>query len=396
MEVYLDNSATTRQYDEVTDKMALVMKEAYGNPSSLHRKGLDAEKHIKESRKDLACMIGADSNEIFFTSCGTESDNTVLFGTAQAKRRSGKRIITTKIEHPAILEPAKKLEEMGFEIVYLDVDKNCQINLKQLRDSLTEDTMLISVMAVNNETGAILPIKEIAQIKDEFNQRNGSKVWLHTDAVQALGKIDCNVKGAFKGVDFISASAHKIHGPKGMGFIYARKGLNIKPLILGGGQESHFRSGTENVPGIVGFGLAGKLAQENFEKRIRNMSMAREYLLKGITSQLDDVLINTPQENSCPSVVNMSFLGTRGEVILHSLEQEGIYVSTGSACSSNKNKKGSHVLEAMGLSFDEIEGAIRFSFSEFNTIQEMDYTIDKVVKAVTRFRKLGDFTRRKR
>ena len=392
MEVYLDNSATTKQYDQVTEKMCQAMKENFGNPSSLHRMGLNAEKLVKEAREQLGSMIGAKKEQVFFTSCGTESNNTVLFGTAEAKKRQCRKIITTKIEHPAILEPASRLEQMGFQVEYLDVDKNCQVDLEQLKNALSEDTMLISVMTVNNETGAGQPIDEIAKIKDEFNDKHGAKVWLHTDAVQALGKVDCNINGNFRGVDLISGSAHKIHGPKGMGLLYIRKGLNLKPYLLGGGQESHFRSGTENVPGIVGFGLASKMAMENFDQRVDNMARCRQYLLDGIKTNLSDILINSPEDDrACPSVLNVSFLGTRGEVILHTLEQDGIYVSTGSACSSNKNAKGSHVLNAMGLSFKEIEGAIRFSFSEFNTINEMDYCLEKITNAVNRFRKLGAF-----
>lgn len=392
MEVYLDNSATTRQYDQVTKAMINAMEDTYGNPSSLHRMGLGAEKLVKEARKNIADLIGSSTGETFFTSCGTESDNTALFGTAEAKKRNGKKIITTKVEHPAILEPLAKLEKMGFEVEYLDVDRNCQIDLDHLKNALTDDTMLISVMAVNNETGSILPIKEIGKIKEEYNKAHGTNIWLHTDAVQALGKIDCNLERNFKGVDILSGSGHKIHGPKGMGLLYFKKGLNLKPFILGGGQEAHFRSGTENVPGIVGFGLAAKIAREGFSQRTENMAKCRQYLLDGLKDGLNDIKVNSPQdEKACPSVLNVSFMGTRGEVVLHTLEQDGIYVSTGSACSSNKNSKGSHVLNAMGLSFKEIEGAIRFSFSEFNTIEEMDYTLDKVIGAVTRFRKLGAF-----
>ncbi|MCQ2551375.1 MAG: cysteine desulfurase [Clostridia bacterium] len=372
MEIYLDNSATTRQHDEVTEKMSEIMKECYGNPSSLHRMGLDAEKVVKEARKNLASSIGASPEEIFFTSCGTESDNTALFGSLKKNKR---KIITTRVEHPAILEPCKRLEEMGYEVSYLDVDRDCNISLDQLKSFLTEDTALISVMAVNNEVGKIFPLKEIAKIRDQVDK----SILLHTDAVQALGKMDLKVSG----VDLMSASAHKIHGPKGMGMLYVRQGVNIKPYILGGGQEKHFRSGTENVPAIAGFGLAAKMA-EPVDPSLK------EYLKKGLLDGLDDILINSPLD-SISSILNVSFLGTRGEVILHSLEQEGIYVSTGSACSSNKAAKGSHVLEAMGLSFKEIEGAIRFSFSNYNTLEEMDYVLDKTINAVKRFRKLGAF-----
>ena len=393
MLVYLDNSATTRQYDEVTDIMSRAMRENFGNPSSLHSLGLKAEKEVKNARKILAQSLGAGEDEVFFTSCGTESDNTVLMGAAQAKKRRGKKIIVSAVEHPAILEPVKKLESMGFEVAYIGVDKQCRLNMESLKDAVTDDTILISVMGVNNETGTIMPIEEIARFKEEYNRTHGTDIWLHTDAVQAFGKIPVNLKKEYKGVDFLSASAHKIHGPKGMGLLYAKKGLNLAPFLLGGGQERHMRSGTENTPAIAGFGKAAELALANFDERIRKMSAARQRLLEQLRSEIKDIRINSPEgEEACMSVLNISFLGTRGEVLLHTLEQDEIFVSTGSACSSNHSSaKGSHVLNAMGLTPKEIEGAIRFSFSEFNTEEEMDFTADKVKAAVARFRRLGSF-----
>lgn len=393
MLVYLDNSATTRPYDAVTAAMTEAMKDNFGNPSSLHSLGLQAEKEVKNARKTVAKCFGAGEDEIYFTSCGTESDNTVLMGTAQAKKRRGNKIIVSAVEHPAILEPAKRLESMGYKIDYIGVDRLCRLNLEQLAASLDDETILISVMGVNNETGTIMPIDKIAELKDAYNQKNGTDIWLHCDAVQALGKVSVNVGREYRGVDFISASAHKIHGPKGMGVLYAKKGLNLPPFVLGGGQERHMRSGTENTPGIIGFGKACKIADENFVQRTSAMKEARQYLLDLIKDQIGDIVINSPQdETGCPSVLNVSFLGTRGEVLLHTLEQDGIFVSTGSACSSNhSSSKGSHVLNAMGLSPKEIEGAIRFSFSEFNTREEMEYVADKLKTAVIRFRKLGSF-----
>ncbi len=393
MLVYLDNSATTRPYDAVTAAMTEAMKDNFGNPSSLHSLGLQAEKEVKNARKTVAKCFGAGEDEIYFTSCGTESDNTVLMGTAQAKKRRGNKIIVSAVEHPAILEPAKRLESMGYKIDYIGVDRLCRLNLEQLAASLDDETILISVMGVNNETGTIMPIDKIAELKDAYNQKNGTDIWLHCDAVQALGKVPVNVGREYRGVDFISASAHKIHGPKGMGALYAKKGLNLSPFMLGGGQERHMRSGTENTPGIIGFGKACEIADGHFVQRTSAMKEAREYLLALLKDQIGDIVINSPQdENGCPSVLNVSFLGTRGEVLLHTLEQDGIFVSTGSACSSNhSSSKGSHVLNAMGLSPKEIEGAIRFSFSEFNTKDEMEYVAEKVKTAVTRFRKLGSF-----
>lgn len=393
MLVYLDNSATTRPYDAVTAAMTEAMKDNFGNPSSLHSLGLQAEKEVKNARKTVAKCFGAGEDEIYFTSCGTESDNTVLMGTAQAKKRRGNKIIVSAVEHPAILEPAKRLESMGYKIDYIGVDRLCGLNLEQLAASLDDETILISVMGVNNETGTIMPIDKIAELKDAYNQKNGTDIWLHCDAVQALGKVSVNVGREYRGVDFVSASAHKIHGPKGMGALYAKKGLNLPPFMLGGGQERHMRSGTENTPGIIGFGKACEIADENFVQRTSAMKEARQYLLDLIKDQIGDIVINSPQdETGCPSVLNVSFLGTRGEVLLHTLEQDGIFVSTGSACSSNhSSSKGSHVLNAMGLSPKEIEGAIRFSFSEFNTREEMEYVADKLKTAVIRFRKLGSF-----
>ncbi len=393
MLVYLDNSATTRPYDAVTAAMTEAMKDNFGNPSSLHSLGLQAEKEVKNARKTVAKCFGAGEDEIYFTSCGTESDNTVLMGTAQAKKRRGNKIIVSAVEHPAILEPAKRLESMGYKIDYIGVDRLCRLNLEQLAASLDDETILISVMGVNNETGTIMPIDKIAELKDAYNQKNGTDIWLHCDAVQALGKVSVNVGREYRGVDFISASAHKIHGPKGMGVLYAKKGLNLPPFMLGGGQERHMRSGTENTPGIIGFGKACEIADENFVQRTSAMKEARQYLLDLIKDQIGDIVINSPQdETGCPSVLNVSFLGTRGEVLLHTLEQDGIFVSTGSACSSNhSSSKGSHVLNAMGLSPKEIESAIRFSFSEFNTREEMEYVADKLKTAVIRFRKLGSF-----
>ncbi|QHI73328.1 cysteine desulfurase family protein [Aminipila terrae] len=394
MFVYLDNSATTKQYDAVTDKMVVYMKEDFGNPSSLHKLGLTAEKAVKNARKNVAEAIGVRDDEIIFTSGGTEADNTALLGAASARKRRGKKIITSTIEHPAVLETASKLENLGFTVEYLDVDENGSVNPEALQEAMTEDTILISVMGVNNEVGTIEPVKEMVQIKDKYNKEHGTDILFHMDGVQSFGKLSHMING----IDMISVSGHKIHGPKGIGALYVRKGLMIEPYLIGGGQEKHMRSGTENVPAIAGFGQAAKLTDDNLECRIKNMSAARNYLMEGIKAEIKDIKINSVEKDSfvwdsgmcCPSVLNISFLGTRGEVLLHTLEQEEIYVSTGSACSSNK-KGQSHVLKAMGLKDKEIEGAIRFSFSEFNTIEEMDYVLGHLKDAVARFRRLGSF-----
>ncbi len=377
MFVYLDNSATTRQYDRVTAYMKESMDDFYGNPSSLHSFGLDSEKKVRQARKNIAESLGCGEEEIVFTSGGTESDNTAIFGAARSKKRNGKKIITSKVEHPAVLEACKALENEGYTVEYIGVDSQCRLDMDQLQAAVDDETILISIMTVNNETGTVMPVDQIAQLK--------KNALFHTDSVQAYGKMKLKAGAA----DLMSLSAHKIHGPKGMGALYVRKGVRIPAYLVGGGQERHMRSGTENVPGILGFGLAARIASENLESRLDAMAEAKNYLLAGLQDQIEDLRINTPAD-SVPSVLNVSFLGTRGEVLLHTLEQDGIFVSTGSACSSNK-KGRSHVLAAMGLSDKEIEGAVRFSFSEFNTVIEMDYVLEKTKNAVTRFRKLGSY-----
>lgn len=387
MFVYLDNSSTTKPYGEVVDVMTKVLREDFGNPSSLHWLGVTAEKYVKTARKTFAKSIGASEDEVYFTSCGTESDNTALLEGVLSRKARGKKVITTKVEHPAVLEPAARLEAMGFEVEYIGVDDKCRLDIKQLKDAITEDTVMISVMAVNNETGTVMPLKEIADIKNRFNKEHGCDILLHTDAVQAYGKIPINLNG----IDMMSVSGHKIHGPKGIGGLYIRKGVSVPPYLIGGGQEKNMRSGTENTAGIAGFGQAIDISYENFSKRVTAMTEARNRLLEGIRAEIKDIVVNSPQDQwAGPSVLSISFIGTRGEVLLHTLEQDGIFVSTGSACSSNK-KGQSHVLQSMGLSQKAIEGTVRFSFSEFNTIEEMDFVTEKVKQAVNKFRKLGSF-----
>lgn len=371
MFVYLDNSSTTKQFPEVSKLMYDVMEEHFGNPSSMHRLGINAEKYIKAARKQVADKLGVNSEEIYFTSGGTESDNTAIFGSVYSKKRNGNKIITTKVEHPAVLEAFKRLEGEGFEVVYLPVDKHCRVSLDDYKNAVDDKTIFTSIMTVNNEVGTIEPIESLYKIKPKDSI-------FHTDGVQAFCKTD------IPKVDLISLSGHKIHGPKGIGALYVKRGMNIRPFLIGGGQEKHFRSGTENVPAITGFGLAAEM-----NKGHGNMAEVKKYLLEGIKAEIKDIKVNSP-EDSVDSVLNVSFLGTRSEVILHTLEMDEIYVSAGSACSSNK-KGRSHVLEAMGLKDDEIEGAIRFSFNRFNTIEEMDYCLDKLKSAVNRFRRLGSF-----
>lgn len=379
MIVYLDNSSTTKPYREAVDRAVLYMTEDYGNPSSLHGLGLNAEKAVKEARAAVAKGLGAPAGEIYFTSGGTEADNMAIIKGAQARRRAGNRIITTKTEHPAVLEPCAYMEKQGFEVVYIDVNSKGCIDLEQLRSEINDNTILISVMHVNNELGSINPIAEISKLK--------GNALFHSDAVQSYGKVDINAGGT--DIDMISVSGHKIHGPKGIGAIYVRKGVNVSPYIMGGGQEKNMRSGTENVPAIAGFGVAADISYTNMKTRTDNMKASRAHLLEGIRGSISDIKVNSP-EDGCPSVLNISFPGTRGEVLLHMLEDCGIYVSTGSACSSNKHGQ-SHVLKAIGLTDREIEGTLRFSFSEFNTIEEMDYVLENLTAIVKRFRRLGTF-----
>lgn len=392
--VYLDNSATTRQYDEVSELMYRIAKDDYGNPSSLHSMGFEAGNYVFDARAALEdCFYG--NGQIIFTSSGTEADNMALHSSCRKMRRRGNKIITTKIEHPAILETCKRLEEDGFKVEYLDVDVDGYLEPQAVKAALDKDTILVSIMTVNNEVGTIQGVIPAYKAVQEFNRQNGTGIIFHTDAVQAFGKIAMD-DAPF---DLISASAHKIHGPKGMGLLYMKKGLKLPAYITGGGQEQGYRSSTENVPGIAGFGLAAKKSTADLINKMNRIAEVNEYLRKGITSEIKDVLMNGPEElgftlydhgKRCPSVLNLSFMGTRGEVLLHTLEQDKIFVSTGSACASHKTGD-SHVLQAMSMSHKEIEGAIRFSFSEFNTIEEMDYVIDRTKKAVERFRKLGSF-----
>lgn len=385
--IYLDNSATTRQYPEVTREMLRYMDEFYGNPSSLYQLGVDSEKAVKKARTALQKAIGMEDSRVYFTSGGTEADNMAIFGAARALKRRGRRIVTTAVEHPAVLECCKELEKQGFEVIYVGVDRSCRLDIDALRSAVNDETILVSMMHVNNEAGTIMPVNEVKQIMKE---KDAPGIF-HCDAVQSFGKLQlCS------DADVISVSGHKIHGPKGTGAICIREGVNIPAFICGGGQESGKRSGTENVPAIAGFGLAAEMSEHGRRENSASMAQMRQRLISQLTASLDDIVINSPEtagENAgecCSSLLNISFLGTRGEVLLHTLEQDGIYVSTGSACSSNK-KGQSHVLKAMGLKDKEIEGTLRFSFGRMNSIEEIAIAADKVAAAVKRFRRLGSF-----
>ena len=407
--IYLDNSATTRQYDEVTEAMVRAMKDGYGNPSSLYQLGVDAEKAVKAARRQVLEAAGgqafaAGDWDVVFTSGGTEADNMAIFGAARALRRHGSRIVTTAVEHPAVLECVKVLEAEGFDVVRVGVGADCMPDMEQLRAAIDGNTILVSMMHVNNEVGTVMPVGAVKEIMRE----KGAPGLFHCDAVQSFGKMPLP-----SDADLISVSGHKIHGPKGSGALLISKGnaasgkgngaavkaTNLPAFIVGGGQESGRRSGTENVPAIIGLGCAAEIAAADGAGgylSIADTAKMRQQLLDGLCSKIDDIEINSPLEagtadgQCCPSVLNVNFRGTRGEVILHTLEQDGIYVSTGSACSSNK-KGQSHVLEAMGQSSRDIEGAIRFSLGRLNSPDEVDTVVDAVATAVKRFRRLGSF-----
>ncbi len=373
-EIYLDNSATTRQYDGVTALVADVAANTYGNPSSLHKKGIEAEKLVMAARETIAASFSVDPKEIIFTSGGTESNNLAIKGYLDANLRKGKHLVTTKIEHPSVLELYKHLEGSGYEVDYIGVDSSGCILLDELKLKIRKDTALISVILVNNETGTIQKAEEIAAIRDRTNPQTA----LHLDAVQAYGKMRMNPFSA--GIEMISLSSHKIHGPKGTGALYASKKIKLKPILFGGGQESMLRSGTENVPGLAGFGLAAQLTYDRLEDScVKVAGLKKQFIGLLLESDLK-YRINSPEDAS-PFILNIAFEDLRAEVLLHHLEQKGIYVSTGSACSSHKNIR-SHVLSAMGIQPQLIDGSIRFSFSGFNTEEEIETTVEALKEII--------------
>ncbi|QUH26006.1 cysteine desulfurase family protein [Serpentinicella alkaliphila] len=379
MEVYLDNAATTRPKDEVIEAISWALKNLYANPSSLHRKGLEVEKEIKECRKVVARALGCSDKEVVFTSGGTESNSLAINGLIMANRRSGNHIITTKTEHKSVLNTFEHLSSNGFEVTYLDVDREGFISLERLKESMRPDTLLVSIMHANNETGTIQPIMEIGEIIKKINRNT----LFHVDGIQGFGKIKFNVKQA--NVDTYALSGHKIHGPKGIGALYIKSGVKIQPNLLGGSQENNLRAGTENVPGIVGLAKAASLISE---ENIEYMRGLKAYLVKSLHECIDDIHFNNGiNDNFTPHIINVSFKGIRSEIMLHSLEQDGVYVSSGSACTSRK-KDFSHVLKAMGLKEDIIDSAIRISISYTNTREEIDYAVDKINKHLNDLRKI--------
>ena len=380
MEVYFDNSATTRCYDSVKDIVVKAMTEDFGNPSAMHLKGVEAEKYIKSSAESLARLLKVQEKEILFTSGGTESDNLALIGATLANKRSGNHIITTSVEHPAVSQPALFLQEQGFEVTYLPVDSRGVVKMDALKAVLREDTILVSVMYVNNEVGAVMPVEEIAALVHE----KSPNALFHVDAIQAFGKYRIYPKKM--GIDLLSVSGHKIHGPKGVGFLYINEKAKIQPQILGGGQQGGMRSGTDNVPGIAGLGAAAVEIYKNLEENVENMYRLKEHIAQGL-EKIGDIRINGMDlREGAPQILSISVMGVRSEVLLHSLEERGIYVSAGSACSSHK-RKPSATLAAMGMSKDQIESTVRLSFCEENTIEEADYFLQVMGELVPMLRR---------
>ena len=369
MEAYLDNSATTRCYEEVKDIVVKTMLEDYGNPSAMHLKGVEAENYVKQAAKEIAKTLKVQEKEIFFTSGGTESDNWAVIGTALANSRQGKHIITTPFEHAAVSAPLAWLEKQGYEITEIPVDEKGNLLFERLAETIREDTILVSTMYVNNEMGAVVPVEEIGRIVHEKNP----KTLYHVDAVQGYGKYRIYPKKM--GIDLLAVSGHKIHGPKGAGFLYINEKAKIQPLLVGGGQQKGMRSGTDNVPGIAGLGVAAKKIYENLEADTARVRELKTYLAAEL-GKMEQVEINGPEpEKGAPHILNVSFLGVRSEVLLHTLEDRQIYVSAGSACSSHK-RAGSASLGALRLSPERKESAIRFSLCEFTTREELAYTLE--------------------
>lgn len=380
MEVYLDHAAATWCYKSVKDLVVRTMMEDYGNPSSMHRKGVEAEAYVKKARETIARQLKAREKEIFFTSGGTESNNLALLGAAAANQRQGRRILLTSVEHAAVREPARRLEEMGFEIREIPVDSQGVVSMEALEKELNPETILISVMFVNNEVGAVQPIKQIAGLARE----KSPKALLHVDAIQALGKY--RIYPGRMGIDLLCASGHKIHGPKGVGFLYIREQAKVQPQILGGGQQGGMRSGTDNVPGIAGLGAAVEEVYRNYQEKTEHMYRIKELFTQGLESLEGVVIHGMPVRQGAPHIVNASFPGIRSEVLLHALEDKGIYVSAGSACSSHK-KVNSGTLAAMGVSQEQRESAIRFSFCEATSQEEIRLCLQALEELTPMLRK---------
>ena len=383
MEAYLDNAATTPVFPEVRDIMVKVLEEDFGNPSSKHTKGIAAEQYIKDARDIIAGSLKCQPKEIIFTSGGTESNNMAFLGTAIANRRAGKHIITTGIEHASVHEPLAYLEEMGYEVTYLPVDAAGRVSVEEVEAALREDTFLVSIMYVNNEIGSVEPIKEIG----EMLHSRKSQILFHVDAIQAFGKYKIVPKKM--GIDMMSVSGHKIHGPKGTGFLYVRDGVKIRPILFGGGQQKGMRSGTENVPGIAGLGMAVKLIYQEHAAKRERLYEWKKMLIEGL-QQYEGVTINgmdgTRLEETAPHIGNVSFGSIKSEVMLHALAEKGVYVSSGSACSSN-HPELSGTLQAIGVKQDLLDSTLRFSFSVMTTTEQIRYAVEAVGELLPVLRK---------
>ncbi len=385
MEVYLDNSATTKAYECVGDLVRKVMCEDYGNPSSMHMKGVEAEHYIKEAKEILAKLLKVQEKEIFFTSGGTESDNLALIGAARANKRRGNHLITTSIEHPAVLNTMRYLEEEeGFRVTFLPVDRFGRVTLSDLQEALCPETILVSVMYVNNEVGSVQPVDEAAGIVKAYNR----EIVFHVDAVQGFGKYRIYPKRSK--IDLLSISGHKIHGPKGTGVLYISEGVKIKPIVFGGEQQKNIRSGTENVPGIAGLALAAKEIYTDLEEKVARMRELKKHFIEGVTKLEDTTVHGLYDETSAPHIISVGFAGVRSEVLLHALEEKGICVSSGSACAYN-HPANSGVLKGIEAAKESLDATLRFSMSEFTTREEIDYTLETLYNLVPVLRR---YTRR--
>ena len=368
MEVYLDNAATTKCFDSVAQLMTKIMCEDYGNPSSMHLKGVQAEEYLRYAKNVIAKTLKVNEKEIFFTSGGTESDNLALIGVAMANHRAGRHLITTSIEHPAVLRTMEYLESQGFTVTYLPVDKTGKIRIEDLEDALTPETILVSIMHTNNEIGTVQPIAEAAGVIKRYNP----SIVFHVDAVQGFGKFKILPKKMK--IDLLSVSGHKIHGPKGIGFLYINERVKIKPILFGGGQQKGLRSGTENVPAVAGIAKAVEEVYAHLDTDIERLYQLRQYFITSLR-KIPDIQINGGIGNdAAPHVISMSVRGVRSEVLLHALEDRGIYVSAGSACAAKKASE-SGTLKAIGIEKDLLDSTIRFSLSIFTTAEEIDYTV---------------------
>jgi cysteine desulfurase len=379
--IYFDNNATTKVAEEVLDEIQPYFCELYGNPSSMHTFGGQVGIKIREAREKVAVLLGCEPAEIIFTAGGTEGDNTAIKGTLVAYPEK-RKIITTRVEHPAVLSVCRELENQGYTLVELSVDKKGRLDLAELENHLDEETAIVTIMFANNETGTVFPIEKIAEMV------TGKGVVFHTDAVQAVGKIPINLSKST--IDLLSLSGHKLHAPKGVGVLFVRKGTRLAPFMLGGHQEGGRRAGTENVPGIIGLGKACELASHNFNEEHKQVKFLRDKLEKGILSKCPDCMVNGDPENRLPNTTNISFEFIEGESILLMLDKFGICASSGSACTSG-SLEPSHVLRAMGIPYTAAHGSIRFSLSRYNTEQEVDFTIEKLPPIISRLRELSPF-----